>query len=438
MRDFEVIIVGGGMAGLTAARLLAETGRRVAVLEARARIGGRILTERVHGARGESVAIELGAEFIHGLPADSWNLVHEANLGAQERAGAQVCFEADRLGPCGQHFSASFSILESLPAWLTMQSPGTDMTFADYLALINAPAHEAERAIAYVEGFNAADYRRIGIASLARQQRAEDAIDAERIFHLSQGYDTLPQFLLEKFQSAGGALLLEHPVHKLEWQAGSVRASAWHRGTTRTLSALQAIVTVPLGVLQARAIEFVPAVPALTGNAARLAMGPVLRMSLLFDRRFWKERAPGMSFLHAPGRRVPTWWTPEPDRTPVLTAWMAGAKAIERITPPALQGHDHLRDAALDELAQIFALPNASLRRWLVSSHLHDWQSDEYSRGAYSYAPAGAIDASDALARPIERTLYVAGEHTDLEGNWGTVHAAIASGRRAAEQIAME
>ncbi|HEY2686138.1 MAG TPA: NAD(P)/FAD-dependent oxidoreductase [Steroidobacteraceae bacterium] len=435
MPDFDTIVVGAGMAGLSAARLLAEAGRRVALVEARARIGGRILTERVPSAAGRLLPLELGAEFIHGLPMDSWNLIHEANLATEERGGSQFCWEQEKLGPCGGPFKSSFKILESLPAWLGAQPAGTDMPFSDYLTLAGVSADEAHSAIAYVEGFNAADSRKIGVAALARQQSAEDAIDSERIFHLKQGYDGLPRFLLEKFQRSGGSLFLDHPVSKLEWQRGSVRIWAHEGKTTLSLTAEQAIVTIPLGVLQSGAVEFLPAIRQLDDNAGRLAMGSALRMSLLFDRKFWEERAPGMSFLHSLGLLVPTWWSPEPDPAPVLTAWIAGAAAIGRFAPLVRQGHRQACSAVLDTLAQVFALPAASLQQWLVSSHLHDWQSDAYSRGSYSYAPAGALDASRALAQPVEHTIYFAGEHTDDQGHWGTVHAAIASGVRAAEQL---
>jgi monoamine oxidase len=311
------------------------------------------------------------------------------------------------------------------------------MPFADYLTLAGVPTNEAQSAIAYVEGFNAADSRKIGIAALARQQWAESAIDSERIFHLSQGYDGLPQFLLEKFQRLGGSLFLEHPVSKIEWRRGAVRISVNNGDRNLSLTGEQAIVTLPLGVLHSRAVEFLPAIRQLDDNARRLAMGSALRMSLIFDRKFWEARAPDLSFLHSLGLLVPTWWTPEPDPAPVLTAWIAGAAAIGRFAPLLHQGHRQMGSAVLGTLAQVFALPAARLRQWLVSAHLHDWQSDEFSRGSYSYAPAGALDASRALAQPVEGTIYFAGEHTDDQGHWGTVHAAIASGTRAAEQVTM-
>ena len=66
---------------------------------------------------------------------------------------------------------------------------------------------------------------------------------------------------------------------------------------------------------------------------------------------------------------------------------------------------------------------------------MHDWLHDPYARGAYSYQMVDGADAPAALARPLDATLFFAGEATDTEGATGTVHGAIASGRRAARQV---
>ncbi len=65
------------------------------------------------------------------------------------------------------------------------------------------------------------------------------------------------------------------------------------------------------------------------------------------------------------------------------------------------------------------------MRQRLLRSHYHDWRSDTYSLGAYTYVPRGSIHASDELSTPVEKTLFFAGEHTDTTGHWGTVHAAL-------------
>jgi monoamine oxidase len=93
--------------------------------------------------------------------------------------------------------------------------------------------------------------------------------------------------------------------------------------------------------------------------------------------------------------------------------------------------------AACGELAAVFVLPEQTLRDALVATHWHDWSRDPFSRGAYSYVPAGALDAPTAMTRPAAGTLFFAGEHTDITGHWGTVHAALRSGLRAATQIGM-
>src|SRR6266478_3298211 len=84
----DVVVVGAGMAGLTAARSLAEAGLKVLVVEAQDRIGGRIWTRHV------------GAEFIHGRPPELWALIDEAGLETYERGGSQVCFEDGTLSDC--------------------------------------------------------------------------------------------------------------------------------------------------------------------------------------------------------------------------------------------------------------------------------------------------------------------------------------------------
>src|SRR6202035_2486164 len=119
----DVIVVGAGMAGLTAARALAEAGLKVLVVEAQDRIGGRIWTRHV----GDE-AIELGAEFVHGRPPELWALIEEAGLETDERDGSQVCFEDGALSDCSDEMDEVFEPLEKLEDF-----EGPDMSFAEFL-----------------------------------------------------------------------------------------------------------------------------------------------------------------------------------------------------------------------------------------------------------------------------------------------------------------
>ena len=87
------------------------------------------------------------------------------------------------------------------------------------------------------------------------------------------------------------------------------------------------------------------------------------------------------------------------------------------------------------DLAEIFGTTAATLKTLLVESLAHDWTADPFSRGAYSYVPVGAINASEEMTQPVEDTLYFAGEHTDTTGHWGTVQGAMRSSLRAATQL---
>jgi monoamine oxidase len=116
---------------------------------------------------------------------------------------------------------------------------------------------------------------------------------------------------------------------------------------------------------------------------------------------------------------------------PMMVGWQGGPRALAF----AGRSHKEIEDQAISSLAK-----NLKVSRQRVASHVsaswtHDWQSDPYSRGAYSYPRVGGTNAAKHLARSIQSTIWLAGEAADAEGRNGTVHGAIGSGRRAAESV---
>jgi monoamine oxidase len=438
--EYDVLVLGAGVAGLVAARALSQQGARVAVIEARDRIGGRVWTRHVPAPDGAgSIPVELGAEFVHGLPEESWALLREAQLGTYELDGTSLQYVDGRLTTLGEQW-ASFNVIEAMQRWIERQPPKADLSFAQYLEQAQVPEELRPGALSYVEGFNAADSRSISVLSLARQQQAEDQVQGDRIFRLRQGYGALPAFLSQQIERTGGAIFLRRVVREISWAAGAVSLSGIADTRQRfCLRASRAIITLPLGVLQAGSVRFAPEPAHHLAVARTLAMGPVIRISLVFRMAFWRTLGTeasspelaaalqNLSFLFARDQSPPTWWTPMPDTTSMITGWVGG--------PKALAGPDSWLEQSVATLARIMQLSRSDIQRQLVSSHCHDWQADEYARGAYSYVPAGAIDASQRLAESVERTLYFAGEHTDLSSSWGTVHGALRSGLRAAQQV---
>ncbi len=88
-------------------------------------------------------------------------------------------------------------------------------------------------------------------------------------------------------------------------------------------------------------------------------------------------------------------------------------------------------------LSRVFRVPASDIQSALLTARSHDWSTDPFAQGAYSYTPVGMIQMAATLAEPVEQTLLFAGEATNAEGEQGTVQAALASGRRAATEILM-
>jgi monoamine oxidase len=198
------------------------------------------------------------------------------------------------------------------------------------------------------------------------------------------------------------------------------------------------IITVPLGVLQANAgdegaIRFEPDATGILEAARKLRFGPVVRTVLRFRDRVLEQKSDlaEAGFLFSREPIFPTWWTALPVRAPIVTGWSAGPKADLL----AGQSTAAIVARALKQFGRITGLSAELLQESFASAYFHDWQADPYSRGAYSYAPAGALPAREVLATPVEDTLFFAGEATETSGHSGTVHGAIATGFRAARQV---
>ena len=434
-----MLILGAGVAGLAAARALAEQGVRVLVLEARDRVGGRVYTERT----ADGVLIEHGAEFIHGRVPELWSLIEEAGIAPVERSGAMLR-EGERGGGLAddeeERDGSFFTPLEGLA-----DLPGEDVSFADWLATSEVPAWQRDALTGYVEGFNAADAQRISARSLGIQQHAESSTEGDRAWHLPGGYAQLPEFLADRVHALGGEIRLGCIVSAVRWKPGEVVVTT-NRGDLR---APRCIVTLPLGVLQAANAGSASSVrlepePTALFEARRLAMGQVVRFTLIFRERWWEQAAtvsPDLNaamlrtlhFLFTAERLPSVWWTrhPEPEPLPTLVGWAGGPRS------EALRGKtaEQMGEAACRELAEVFHLSYDEVRAALISTHTFDWSVDPFARGSYSYVPAGALDAPAAMAVPEANTLFFAGEHTDITGHWGTVHAALRTGLRAAEQV---
>lgn len=435
----DVVVIGAGVAGLTAARAVMAAGRSVAIIEARDRIGGRIWT--AHDPR-LGVPVELGAEFVHGSAPAIREIAREAAIPLVTVAGSGWTSVPGGLTDRAEFWERVGRVLGRLDP-----APEVDRSFAEWVAAQKGlTAEERGHALAYVSGYEGADPADISAASLA-PGAAADAQSAHDTARLLGGYERLVMALAP---AAAPAVHLNRVVTHVRWRAGEVVV------TTRSVdgrageefTARAAVITLPLGVLTAPAgedghVAFDPPLPAGAQRAiGGLGMGGAVRVALTFEEPIWMSARPArgtraeslgdMAFLSSRAD-VPfaVWWTQYPVAVPMLVGWRGGPRAWELCR----QSRDEVVRDAVRSIARLLGATPRAVQRQLRGAFTHDWCGDPYSRGAYSYRRVGGVNAGAALARPIERTLYFAGEHTADLGVVGTVDGAMGAGMRAARAL---
>ncbi len=364
----DVIILGAGAAGLSAAIELTRAGLVVNVIEARNRIGGRIFTLRDPVC---DAPIELGAEFIHGKPPEIWDLLHRSSLHAKEVSGDIWCLREDKLSTC-DFFSEVDQLLEQ------MDDRAPDQSFLEFLQHCcpksKIPPTQAAKdwALGYV-----ADPAQISVHSLVKGLRADLEIEGDRAFRIrSRGYEALLEIFRRELRAASVSCQLDTVATAIRWQAGNVELSARNHSGTITMTAPRLLITLPLSILQAApeetgSVRFIPSLPPQKQAAlSKLAMGEVIRVTLRFRRRFWDDLRPphsteskslaNMSFLLSHEDWFPTWWTTMPEKLPIITGWAPfhcaerlSGKSTEFVVDKCL----HSRACLLARLAKRSAFP---------------------------------------------------------------------------------
>jgi monoamine oxidase len=435
----DVVIVGAGVAGLAAARRLAEAGVTTVVLEARDRIGGRIHTIRDSRT---PLPIELGAEFVHGSAPEIVQIARENRLVICDIHGKRWHSERGKLKLMDDDdfWSQVGRVMNRLDPKRT-----PDRSFQEFLESKPGGASLArQRTLAreYVQSFHAADITRVSERSLADGGAPGDE-EEKRQGRILDGYDNVPAALAEPVRPS---VRLSCVAREIAWEPGAVEVRYTRAGDdTFTVGARAAVITVPLGVLQdasaPSAITFTPEVDDVRRAARRLTMGTVGRIVLLFGEPFWESKAmkrrtggrslAQLSFLHSADDDVPVFWTAAPARAATLVGWAGGTTAARLVA----RGGAEVEARAIAAIGRLFGMRRRHVESSIVACWYHDWGTDPFTRGAYSYALVGGNTAAKQLAKPVAGTLFFAGEAASVEGRTGTVHGAIGTGYRAAAAV---
>lgn len=431
MKNCDVLIVGAGAAGLMAAYKLSAAGRGVIVLEARERLGGRIHTFQNELFFKEA---EQGAEFIHGDLPVTLDLLKTAGISIQRAAGDMWRF-------ANGEFAADNG---ATPDWgLLMDRLANlkeDCSIDEFLQReFAADEHEVLRNAVrrFVAGYDSADPKNASAFALRKEWQNEDDDAQHRI---KGGYSTMINFLTDEIKARGGEIYLNSVVTDIYYDPHGARAFV---AGGEIYHCKHMVIALPLGVLKATsgagAITFHPRLPEYTKAFHEIGFGSIIKILLEFDTLFWEDEAVArrsgkdpqqMGFILS-DEAIPTWWTQNPQRSPVITGWLSGTPAADKLNATDKE----LLELALQSLANIFKKGKDELSDKLIAFNCANWTADPFTRGSYAYDMVPSANARKILSEPVDYILFFAGEYLYDGPAMGTVEAALTSGAEAAKRI---
>jgi monoamine oxidase len=424
MVQTDVLIIGAGAAGLAAAYELSLINKKLIVLEAENRVGGRIYSIKDERF-GQT--IEAGAEFIHGELPVTLRLLEKAGLQWYTAKGKMWQVENGEIKK--NEFLVNWNeVIKRLKA-LKNDMPISELLEKEFTGEENKELKESVRK--FVEGYDAADTTRASSFALREEWENDDNMEKR----VNNGYAGLMSFLVTEVKNRGNDILLSRPVKQITWQKGKAEVIT---STNEIFIASKILITIPLGVWQVEneegSISFTPDLAEKKNAATKMGYGGVLKLNLQFKNQFWEEETPNTfpnAFFIFSDASLPTWWTQEPVKNGLLTGWIAGPAALQ-LKQAAEQ---EIYTMAIDSLAYLFGVDRNFVEDKLVGYYITNWTADPFTRGAYSYATLDTTWAKEVLARPVKQTLYFAGEALYKGVEAGTVEGALASGIEMARQM---
>jgi monoamine oxidase len=412
----DVIVIGAGMAGATAARELVRGGISACVVEGRERVGGRI-----HSLRDFCGApVEAGAEFIHGVGAETWPDARAAGLSV--RPSPHTRDTMFNIG-YGTHWLPrvllhpgvwpTFTILRRLGR---MQPP--DMSGREFIERRGYRGRARTLAQMVLTAHLPGSIDEVGVLGLKDDGVLK--LETGLNHRINEGYDRVVEHIAHGLDLEYG-----FTVDTIEWSPAGVML----RSTDgRERSARAVVCTMPVGVLQSGSVRFVPELPETKRGALRaMVMGPVLKVLLHFEEPFWPRK---LSTLGCGVGPITLYWNVfyhTTDQPAVLTAYCTGPRAAAL----SAMSEAEAVDVVLKDLRTHF--PTGTPK--LLAHRRIDWGTDPLACGGYTFLRPGGVGARARLAAADTGALFWAGSATAVRTIAATVEGAFVSGLRAASEV---
>jgi monoamine oxidase len=402
--DVEVVVIGGGAAGVAAAKRLMRASVRCLLIEARPRLGGRAYT--VIDSSG--FTLDLGCGWLHSADRNPWVRVAEEEGVAIDKTPPPWQRKTLEFGfPRAEQDDFQDAMGEFFTRLEDAAQGDTDVAAASLLVPGNRWNGLINSVGTYISG---GDLDRLSVKDF---DRYEDSGVNYRAF---KGYGTLISD-----HGADVPMMLECAVTGIDHRGKRLRVET-SRGA---ITADQVIVTVPSAVLAAERITFTPALPEKIAAARGLPLGLADKLFISLDgaEEFEKEtRLFGRTDRNGTGG-----YHLRPFGRPMIEAYFAGGLAAEL----EAGGEGAFFDFAVSELVGLFG---SEFARRLKPIRSHHWAHDPFALGSYSFALPGFADARQVLAEPIDNRLFFAGEACSAH-DFSTAHGGFLTGVAAAEQV---
>lgn len=415
----RVCVIGAGLAGLQATEELHNLGVSVDLLEAGARVGGRIRSNFDFAP----FPVELGAEEIHGSRSDWFQRLTALGADVAETPGEDYFWLEGRLRNEAEMeelpgAEAALQFLEAMESYA-----GPDVTVEQAAAAAGVDRSGMLLLEAWLGNEHGTSADRLGINGAAEGWRLWASGD-DNLGLQSGAYET---FLPQMFPFAYGAARLETPVAAIYWEQARPRVETV---SGEVLEYDRLVVAAPLKILQEGRIRFAPDLPqSKTEAMSRLGMDAGLKILMNFREGFWPD---DMGSLYGAGPAPEIWFTGAGKTVSanVLTAFVNGRLAEELSALPEASAVEACT-VALDE---IFGGRLAS--DLMTGSLVMDWSKTAFVGGAYSYPKPGGSRADRlALKENMGDRVFFAGEHTHEGGHFATAHGALETGQSVVEEL---